>query len=147
VIVLIGLTSGWYVFGRKEAVDTEAVKQRLGWVYSALANKLYFDTVYSKLLIRPYMALTEVLARFDGRVIDGIVNGAASAFKATASGSWTFDIKAIDGTVNGIAAFIKESGARARRIQVGRVQSYQRYMFAGIVLFFVLTFAILLKGA
>ncbi len=146
-VVAVGLASGWYVFGRAHAVDTEAIKTRLGWVYTALAEKLYFDKVYSRLLIRPYMALADSLARFDGRVIDGIVNGVASAWKATSAGGWTFDIKIIDGTVNGLAAFVKETGARARRIQVGRVQSYQRFMFAGIVVFFVLTFAILMKGA
>jgi NADH-quinone oxidoreductase subunit L len=146
-VVLIGLTGGWYVFGRASAVDTAKVKAALGPLYTALSEKLYFDRVYGALLIRPYMAFTGVLSRFDGRVIDGVVNGAASGWKASSEGGWTFDIKIIDGAVNGIGWIVKAVGAQARRIQVGRLQSYQRYMFAAIVTIFVLAFAYLnVKG-
>jgi len=71
-------------------------------------NKLYFDEIYSVVLIRPFKSLADrVLAWFDQQVIDGLVNFA--------------------GIVTGLASAI------VRRLQTGLVQNYVLILFAGVL--------------
>jgi len=71
-------------------------------------NKIYFDELYSAVLIRPFNHLADrVLAWFDQRVIDGLVNFA--------------------GTFTGLAS------ALVRRLQSGLVQNYLLILFAGVL--------------
>jgi NADH-quinone oxidoreductase subunit L len=149
-VALSGIGAGWFVYGRG-AVDTDAVKRRLGWAYQVLANNLYFDLTYSHWLVRPYVAATELLARFDTRVIDGAVNGVATGWRSASEAGWTFDARVIDGAVNG-ATLVRAAGARLRTLQGGRVQSYQRLAFAALLVLLALPLlwnlvVILLKGA
>ncbi len=142
---LAGIALGWLVYGRRSAVaDTGVIKQRAGYAYQALSQRLYFDVAYEWLFIRPYMALTVMLARFDLRVIDRIVNEAGRAWVVLSHGSWTFDARVIDGSVNGIASGIRSAGRRARSIESGRVQTYQRLILGALVLFMVF---VVVKGA
>ncbi len=60
------------------------------------------------------------------------MNGAASGWSRLSDVLWAGDIKIIDGAVNGVADIVKWSGARMRKLQVGRVQSYQRLAYAGL---------------
>ena len=53
-------------------------------------------------------------------------------------------IRFIDGTVNGIARAVRYVGSRARTIQSGRVQTYQRLVVGAVVLLMLL---VVLKGA
>ena len=61
-------------------------------------NKLYFDTVYESLLMRPGQYLARALVFVDARAIDGAVNGSA--------------------------ALIGGTSGRLRRLQTGYVRSY-----------------------
>jgi NADH-quinone oxidoreductase subunit L len=71
-------------------------------------NKLYFDTVYESVLMRPGQYLARALVFFDGRGIDGAVNGAA--------------------------ALMGGSSGRLRRVQTGYVRSYALGIAGGAVL-------------
>lgn len=140
-----GLALGWFVYGRStQVVNTRVLKQRFANPYGVLANKLYLDLTYEHFLVRPYAALTGVLSRFDGRVIDGAVNGAAWLWSRVADVGWFFDGKAIDGAVNGAAAAVKAAGAKVRAIQTGRVRGYQTLVAGAVVL---LVIFVLVKGA
>jgi len=144
-VALGGLALGYWAYGRRTVVlNTRPYKQRAGYAYDALAKKLYFDLTYEHFLIRPYMRLTGYLYRFDTTVVDGIVNGTAAAWRGTAALSARFDTVVIDGAVNGLAALARTLGAAARTIQVGRVQTYQRYILGAVVLLMVW---IVVKGA
>lgn len=141
----LGLALGWWAYGRTSVVvNTRAYKQRLGIVYSALVQKLYFDTVYDVAVIRFYGLLAEGLTWFDRRGIDGVVNGVARGFVRLAGASWKFDGFVIDGAVNGIASLARTTGRRLRTLQTGRLQSYQRLVAAAVV---VLMMYLVLKGA
>lgn len=70
-------------------------------------KKLYFDTVYESVLMRPGQWLARALVYVDGRGIDGAVNGAA--------------------------ALVGGSSGRARRVQTGFVRSYALGMLGGAV--------------
>lgn len=144
-VALAGVGLGWWVYGRRTVVvNTRSLKRRMGYAYDALAQKLYFDLTYDRLLVGGYVVLTKLLARFDGSVIDRVVNGAARAWVYVASGSWTFDARVIDGGVNGAARVVRAAGARARSLQSGRVQTYQRFILGAVVLLMVF---VVMKGA
>ncbi len=131
----LGLALGWWAYGRRTKVlNTRPLKQRAGFVYDALALKLYFDLTYDYFIVKQYGRLAEALSGFDKTVIDGVVNGAAAVWKAGTDVGSLVDTYIIDGAVNGSAALVKAAGARVRRLQVGRIQAYQGLMVAALVL-------------
>ncbi len=145
VVALAGLTLGWWAYGRRHLVlNTRSLKQRAGQGYTVLEQRFYFDITYDYLVIRPYMLATEALARFDRDRVDGVVNGAAALWRRVTEVSWAFDGRVIDRLVNEAARGARVAGANMRRIQAGRIQTYQRYMLGALVLFMLW---IVVKGA
>ena len=71
-------------------------------------KKLYFDTAYESVLMRPGQYLARALVFFDGRGIDGAVNGAA--------------------------ALVGGTSGRLRRVQTGYVRSYALGIAGGALL-------------
>jgi NADH-quinone oxidoreductase subunit L len=71
-------------------------------------KKLYFDTVYESLLMRPGQYLARALVFFDGR--------------------------GVDGAVNGMAALVGGTSGRLRRVQTGYVRSYALGIAGGALL-------------
>ncbi|MBA4370574.1 MAG: NADH-quinone oxidoreductase subunit L [Coriobacteriaceae bacterium] len=141
----LGLAAGWWAYGRRSAVlNTSWLKHRLSHAYDMLAQKLYFDMTYDVLLVRPFIEAADRLARFDLKVIDGVVNGAASAWRALADASARFDLSVVDGAVNGLASGVRAAGGHLRRLQTGRVQTYQKLIVGALVL---LMLWIVVKGA
>jgi NADH-quinone oxidoreductase subunit L len=143
-VTAAGFGVGWYVYGMRR-VDTERVRERLGFVYVALREKLYMDAVYDAVFVRPYAVLCDGLDAIDGTVIDGAVNGAAMLWRRVSTRGRSFDIAVIDGLVNGVAAFVVAAGSRLRRLQTGRVQSYQKLILGALLL--LMLFMVLSKGA
>ncbi len=131
----LGLALGWWAYGRRTKVlNTRPLKQRAGFVYDALAMKLYFDLTYDYFIVRGYGKIAEALAVFDTVVVDGVVNGAGAVWRSGAQVGSLIDRYVIDGVVNGTATLVRAAGARVRRIQVGRIQAYQGLMVGAIVL-------------
>jgi NADH-quinone oxidoreductase subunit L len=144
VVAGSGLLLGWFMYGRRtKVVNTRAIKQRAGYVYGALVNKLYLDLTYEHFIIRPYGRFAAWLGRFDGRVIDGIVNSVGRAWQALSLIGWRFDNGVVDGAVNGVGRLVRVVGDRARTLQVGRVQAYQG-LVAGVLVALMLW--IVVKG-
>ena len=143
-VALAGLALGWWVFGRKGVVDTGALRRRAGFGYTLLAEGYYFDAAYERLVVRPYLGLTGALSRFDRTVVDGFVNGVALLWRTATEVAWSFDARVIDGLVNGAADAARTAGVALRRVQAGRIQTYQRYMLGALVLFMLW---IVMKGA
>jgi NADH-quinone oxidoreductase subunit L len=141
-VATAGIVVGWWVF-RTKGLDTEALKARFPQLYGIFDNKFFFDRTYEFLFVDSYRRLSDALWSFDGTVLDGAVNGFGRAWSAVSSGSWTFDSRVIDGAVNGLGDGVRWVGARVRRLQVGRVQTYQRLVMAAVI---VLVLWIALKG-
>src|SRR5262249_35289394 len=116
VILAFALAACVYYFHLLD--PAEAVEQFPG-VYNFLANKWYFDTVYSALLVRPALAVAQWCRLFDTRVIDGAVDGTGRLTVAGARGTGRFDNGVIDGLVNLIANVCYSVGAWLRNIQTG----------------------------
>lgn len=149
VIASVGIGTGWWVYGRRSVVvNTRVYKQRMGLLYVALVQKLYFDVAYEVIFIRPYLLATKLLGLFDSKVVDGVVNGAASGWIVLSGLSWSFDRVVIDGAVNGLATISRGTGATLRKLQTGKLQSYQRMVLSAVVaLMICLVLYVVVKGA
>ena len=112
-VVGLGFALAWWRYGRRSpqlARDAKDERQKNFFIV-ALENKLYFDAVYHQLLVRPFVSFSEKLSQFDHVGIDGIVNGAASL------STW--------------------AGSCVRKIQNGKLQSYQSLAVLAAVVFVV----------
>jgi NADH-quinone oxidoreductase subunit L len=102
VLMLIGVGIAWRQYGARP-VPREAPA---GSFLTVAARKdLYGDAINESLLMRPGQWLTRLAVWFDGRGVDGLVNG--------------------------LAAGVGGSSGRVRRIQTGFVRSYALSMFFG----------------
>lgn len=114
--------------------SAEKAKKRLKPVYTLLYNKYYIDEIYLATVVRLTLLVNRMLAWFDMKVIDGIVNGTGWLLRGLSSGSGIFDLAVVDGAVNGLASIITTGGTALRRIQTGRIQSYVLGALAGALL-------------
>ena len=106
VVVIGGVAAGWWLVGRKPVpVEQPLNVTPVTW---AARRSLYGDALNESVFMRPGQYLTRALVFFDG--------------------------KGIDGFVNGLAAVIGGSSARLRRSQTGFARSYALSMLAGATL-------------
>jgi len=92
---------------RPEAAEEWAKKEGLvHTAYVTIQNKYYMDEIYDFLITNPIVAVSRsVLHRF-------------------------FDVKVVDGLVNGAASFTLGAGGVAREGQTGRLRDYATVMAA-----------------
>lgn len=144
-VAAAGISVGWWFYGRRSVVvNTRVWKKRLGYVYDAIAQKFYFDLTYDRLFVKGYFAVADSASAFDAAGVDGVVNGTATAWAATARGADGFDRGVIDGAVNGLAAGARRLGEAFRALQNGRLQTYQRLVVGAVV---VLMLILVARGA
>ncbi|MBF8286977.1 MAG: nuoL [Candidatus Rokubacteria bacterium] len=107
VMAVGGVFFAWLVYGRGP-VDVSRIGVPRNAVHRIVLNKYYVDEIYDALFVRPIYRLCLWCARVvDVKVIDGLVNGVASAVVAWALG--------------------------LRRIQTGFVMNYALGMLLGAV--------------
>jgi NADH-quinone oxidoreductase subunit L len=107
IAALAGVFVAWLVYGRGQ-VDASKVGVPTNPLHKLLLNKYYVDEIYDALIVKPIYRLCLWCAQiFDVKVIDGLVNGVASAVVAWALG--------------------------LRRIQTGYVMNYALSMLLGAV--------------
>jgi NADH-quinone oxidoreductase subunit L len=123
-----------YLFYFKRSISAEAVAAKFKPLYTTLYNKWYFDEIYDRVIIRPILSLTSLLWKFDGGVIDWIVNFFARFTLWVSDVKQWFDVHIVDGTVNGLGYTIWSVGTLIRQFQTGRVQFYGFFILFGIVL-------------
>jgi len=112
VVVAGGVGAAWWLVWRKPVpVEQPLNVTQLTW---AARRSLYGDAVNEAVFMRPGAYLTRALVFFDGRGVDGFVNG--------------------------LAAVVGGSSARARRMQTGFARSYALGILGGAL---VLTAALL----
>jgi NADH-quinone oxidoreductase subunit L len=116
------------------SADNLAIKLRP--LYNFSYNKWYFDELYSKTAVAFTLGLSNFLAWFDQKVIDGIVNGTATITRHTSFASGTFDKVVVDGLVNLTATVTGFFGLVFRKLQTGKVQTYLVMVLTGIIILF-----------
>jgi len=133
------LLSTAFYFWKKFSAD--AMAERFKPVYNFLLNKWYFDELYGKTFVAGTHVFSRIMAWFDAKVVDGMVNGTA---KITVIGSrlsgWN-DNKIVDGLVNLTADVVGWFGMTLREVQTGRVQNYILMALGAVVLLYVLQLA------
>lgn len=116
------------------SADTLAMKLRP--LYNFSFNKWYFDELYDKTAVALTIGISNLLALFDQKVIDGIVNGTATATRHTSFASGKFDNVVIDGLVNLTAFVTGIFGLVFKKLQTGKVQTYLVMFLTGIIILF-----------
>jgi len=165
-VVAVGGTIGFLAY--RGVFDR--FKPALRPVGRAFEKRLYTDALYQHAIINPFFWVADRFWDFDVKVVDGIVNGAATVYGYISRIGWWlddkvldtlvngvsalyvgftrlgygFDTHIIDGLINGLGEVSGYIGKALKRLQAGSVQSYQRLAIVSvIVLLFVL---VVLKG-
>ena len=126
LLALTGLVLGWLVYGRNPLRHGQPDPlTKLGPVYTLLRNKYYIDEFYSKVIVRPAIALATLLFRFDNSwVVDPFVNLVGKVGVWLSDLGRIFDLNIVDGIVNGVAAVTGWFGKILRLTQTGKAQNY-----------------------
>jgi NADH-quinone oxidoreductase subunit L len=105
-VALTGFFFAWLLYAKKPDLP-ERITARIHGLYRTVANKYYVDEGYGALFVKPLLAISRtVLWRgIDQEIIDGTVNGAASASQGV--------------------------GGALRRMQSGNIRSYAAWVAAG----------------
>ena len=125
----LGLALFW-----KRVIDPSIFRRKMGWAYNLLLNKYYFDEIYWAILVKPMFWTMRLLARFDEKVVDGLVNGVAYLTLALSVIQAWIDKWIVDGLVNFIGGFVKLWGRFFRFAQTGLLQDYALILFVGLLM-------------
>ena len=125
-----------YHFFLKNRAAADRVAASFSGVHRTLQNKYYVDEFYNKVFVQTMtMDGGEALSRFDQRVVDGGVNGAAWMTRFTSTLSIWWDTWIIDGAVRLGSFAVKMLSYPVRLLQTGLVQSYALLIVVGMVIF------------
>lgn len=114
-------------------ISADAFEHALKPVHTFLNRKWYFDELYDATAVAATLGVAKILAWFDGRIIDGIVNGAAWMTKIGAVFSGKFDSVVVDGMVNVTAGVFGLFGMMLRTVQTGKIQTYIVFALLGLM--------------
>lgn len=114
-------------------ISADAFANALKPVHNFLLHKWYFDELYQATAVAGTIGLAKVFAWIDAKIIDGIVNGAASVTRLGSVISGKFDSIVVDGIVNFTAYFAGFFGMILRAIQTGKVQTYIAFALVGLM--------------
>ena len=113
-----------FVFYQWRKFDADKLAESIKPIYKFSLNKWYLDELYNTTVISGTLVLARFLSLFDGKVVDGAVNGAGHSTKFISRlGGW-FDTFVVDGFVNFTAFVSGFIGLSFRRLQTGKVQTY-----------------------
>jgi NADH-quinone oxidoreductase subunit L len=118
LVAILGLFVAWWFYVRKPELPEKLAKS-LHAPYALLYNKYYVDEIYNALFVAPLLFISKYILWhvIDEGLIDGIVNGTASAARG--------------------------AGGQLRQLQSGNARSYATWVVLGAVGFAVLLLALL----
>ena len=109
-------------FYRQDAPLPTRMKAAFPGLYRVLYQKYYVDELYDTAVIRPLVSVSRgFLWKF-------------------------FDVNVIDGTVNGLASAVRLCGMALRRLQTGLVHTYAYFIVLGALAFVFYVMMMLSKG-
>jgi len=119
-------------------IDPARVANSVKPLYNFLLNKWYFDELYDKTVIGGSIAFAKFLAWFDLHVVDGLVNLAAQLGVFVSFLVGKFDDYVVDGAVNGLASATIGGGSILRRLQTGKLYHYVFVLAGGALVIFLI---------
>jgi NADH-quinone oxidoreductase subunit L len=119
-------------------INADSIAEKFKPLYKLSYNKWYFDEIYNATFVAGTLAFSRLIAKFDLKAIDGIVDGSASFTKAFSYFIGKFDDIIVDGLVNLTAYISGFIGLLFRRFQTGKVQTYiVLVVFSLVILLFL----------
>ncbi|MDA3843706.1 MAG: NADH-quinone oxidoreductase subunit L [Candidatus Kapabacteria bacterium] len=112
-----------FVIYQFKIISADKLEANFKRLHTISYNKWYFDEIYHATFIGITVWLSKIMALFDGKVIDGIVNATAVVTRGFSYFIGHFDNKVIDGLVNLTASATGFGGIVLRKFQTGRVQT------------------------
>jgi len=119
-------------------INPDRVANAVKPLYNFLLNKWYFDELYDATVINGSIAFSKFLAWFDLHVVDGLVNLTAQLGVFVSFLVGKFDDYVVDGAVNGLASATTGSGSLLRRLQTGKLYHYVFVLAGGAVVIFLI---------
>jgi len=133
-IALSGIGLAYLMYYKKiDALNPESLSKRFRLVHQTLLNKYWVDELYDFLFVNPTKKAGTELWEFDGKVVDGAVNGTSWIVLIKAEITNFLDKYVVDGTVNGLALLVDIKSRVLRRMQTGDAQNYALVMLLGVV--------------
>lgn len=123
-----------FMFYQWKKISADKLAEKLKGLYKFSLNKWYLDELYDATAISGTMNFSSILAWFDNKVVDGIVNGSAYVTRLVSKFSGLFDTFVVDGLVNFTAFFSGFIGLSFRRLQTGKVQTYIVFVVFSIII-------------
>jgi NADH-quinone oxidoreductase subunit L len=143
--VLAG-TVGWFfaMLLYKDAKSTvpATLKARFSGIWTVIYNKYYVDELYAATVVQPSLVVARTFSKFDGSVIDGIVNFVGLLGRLAGRLDAAIDKYIVDGLVNATANAVLGMGRAFRNIQTGRIQTYLYGALGGALVVVLLNFLI-----
>jgi NADH-quinone oxidoreductase subunit L len=119
-------------------INPDRVMNAVKPLHNFLQNKWYFDELYEATVINGSKALSRGLYWFDLHVVDGLVNLAAQLGVFVSFLVGKFDDYVVDGAVNGLASATTGSGSVLRRLQTGKLYHYVFVLAGGALIIFLI---------
>jgi NADH-quinone oxidoreductase subunit L len=132
-IAVVGSATGYVLYSKRKDIPA-ALVARFPAIHRAMLNKFYVDEIYQALFVNNLLRLNNFLAKFDLKVVDGLVNLTGFLTKVSAYISGGFDRIFVDGLVNLVGNIARWAGAGLRRAQSGQIQTYLYYAAGGVLL-------------
>jgi NADH-quinone oxidoreductase subunit L len=119
-------------------INPDRVANAVKPLHNFLQNKWYFDELYETTVVNGSKALSRGLAWFDMHVVDGLVNLTAQLGVFLSFLVGKFDDYVVDGAVNGLASATTGSGSILRRLQTGKLYHYVFVLAGGALIIFLI---------
>jgi len=134
VIAGSGIGLAYLMYYKKAAgFNPVSLASRFRLVHQTFLNKYWIDELYDFMFVYPSKRTGKELWEFDGKIVDGAVNGSSWFALIQAEISNFLDKYVVDGTVNGLAFIVDLKSRVLRRMQTGDVQNYALVMLLGVV--------------
>ncbi|MAE65299.1 MAG: NADH-quinone oxidoreductase subunit L [Phycisphaeraceae bacterium] len=127
VAVVFGIFGSMYFFVKKRGTDFVAKIPPLVEYRRVLQNLYFVDWFYCNRVVPTFKDAAEATLRFDQRVVDGIVNGAARLGRDLCWFAGQIDKYVVDGAVNGAGTLALACGTMFRGMVNGRIQDYVKF--------------------
>ncbi|MBP7686792.1 MAG: NADH-quinone oxidoreductase subunit L [Thermoflexales bacterium] len=138
VLALGAIGLGYLVYNpNRQKAGVDDPLRKAGFIFTVLNNKYWIDQLYGRLFVKPFIWLSEFLAK----VVDWkfwhdwfhesvIYQGFMSLTSFLAN---PIDKLVIDGAVNGMGKLVAWASSNLRTLQTGFVRNYALMMLAGVV--------------
>ena len=123
-----------FMFYQWKKISADKLAEKLKTLYKLSLNKWYLDEIYDATAVSGTLGFGSILAWFDNKIVDGIVNGSAHVTQLVSKFSNLFDTYVVDGFVNFTAFFSGFIGLSFRRLQTGKVQTYIVFVVFSIII-------------